>query len=318
MITVTTYPRLHFGLIDLGGDTMRSYGGCGAVFEGPPVKVRGSMSRSLEFGLAAGTDLGELGLEALIADLSSAGLRTRGSYELMTAPESHVGLGSTTATSLALLTCMSELNGWRLGRAELIDLSGRGRTSAVGCNGFFDGGFIVDAGQPGHPDAREYRPSIDGHGRLPSLHIGSWLMPDHWRVTILNGGLAPTVLPERERELFRVPGAAQHSLRAVASLYHGILPAILESDIAALALALARLQATGLKRIEILMQPQGVQELLGRLWRAGYAAGLSSFGPTVFVITTSEYQRARLASEFEVDLGPTYAFRNRGAEVREE
>jgi len=89
-----------------------------------------------------------------------------------------------------------------------------------------------------------------------------------------------------ERRFFEqnAPIETESSLRAMAFLYHGVLPAFRAIDLPRLASALADLAAEGFKRLEIERYGKVVARLLSYLHRKGFAAGMSSMGPLVYVI----------------------------------
>jgi beta-ribofuranosylaminobenzene 5'-phosphate synthase len=267
-------------------------------------------------------DLGDPDLEIrekttdAIARARDRGLPLTGRFTLVDRFPSHVGLGSTTATTMTLLQAIAAVNGWSISRAELIALSGRGRTSAIGCHTFFEGGLLVDAGQRGHPTG-SYVPSMLPAGRRPSLRLGRWPMPTDWHGYLLFAFEPPSVPPADEAAFFSsaAPTGRTDTLHQLAHLYHGILPAIVEADLTRLARSLREFQSCGLKAREIAAQSEKVRSTLARLWADGFAAGLSSLGPTIFVIvqaSTTDLVPA-LSGDIPV-LGPL-RFRNQGFEI---
>jgi beta-ribofuranosylaminobenzene 5'-phosphate synthase len=63
-------------------------------------------------------------------------------------------------------------------------------------------------------------------------------------------------------------------------------------DLALLASALTAVSQTGFKRLEVERCGAAVMNLLGDLGAKGYAAGMSSMGPLVYVIVTAGNERA--------------------------
>ena len=70
----------------------------------------------------------------------------------------------------------------------------------------------------------------------------------------------------------------------MAALYHGVLPAILLSDYKGLASALAEVHRQGFKARELRRCSPSVQAAFTGLSDAGFAAGLSSVGPLIYII----------------------------------
>jgi beta-ribofuranosylaminobenzene 5'-phosphate synthase len=287
-LTLRAHPRLHFGLIDLSGATSRAYGGIGVAFSGPTSVVEATVTARFELELNDADDETRNKVTTALLGAEALGLRLAGHLRLVRHIPSHVGLGSTTATTLAILMSVAKLNAWQLDNHRFVWLSGRGRTSAIGCHTFLDGGLVADAGQPGHPAAgASYLPSLLPGGRGPSLRLGRWAMPDRWVVYLLFVKSPPSIRPGQEPEFFaaRTPTSKSETLQQLAAVYHGIVPAVLEQDLTQFALALRQFQTLGFKAHEIHVQPDHVQNTLTRLWNRGFAAGLSSLGPTVFVVS---------------------------------
>jgi len=315
--SLRAFARLHFGLADLSGATSRSYGGLGVAIDGLCAEVwaRGAGDFHVEFGSADREVCTKT--SAALDRARQRGLGFAGRFSVVRPLPGHVGVGSTTATTMAILQAIAIGNRWSLRSDQLIELSGRGRTSAVGCNTFFEGGLVADAGQPGHP-AADYLPSLQPRGRPPSLRLGRWRMPQQWSVTLIMCTNAPSVATHDEADFFAVatPTDSHETLEQLGCVYHGIIPAVIEEDIVSFADSLRRYQSVGFKAREIGAQPVVVRNTLSGLWTAGFAAGLSSLGPALFVVT----ERAVPLDEFlppgAAVLGP-FRFRNSGYEVLE-
>lgn len=314
-LSLRAYPRLHFGLVDLSGASQRMYGGLGVSIDGVSVRVESAKAPRFCLDVADLDTEVQLSMDKALANASRLSLPVKGYFSVADRIPSHVGLGSTTATSLALLTSLAIINRWPISPARLRDISSRGRTSAIGSYTFFEGGVVVDVGQR-LIDGAAYLPSSRPTDRRPSLRLGRWEMPTNWSVWLLFTEIGPSVSPESEPDFFveSTPTSPNDTLKQIALLYHGILPAILEPDLALLALSLRRFQSCGFKAREIMAQPTLVQDALTQLWNRGLAAGLSSVGPTVFVVTdTTASDPAKLLGHGYSTLGP-FSFRNTGFE----
>lgn len=209
-----------------------------------------------------------------------------GEFRLRRVLPAHVGLGTTTAMVMHLLQEVLTFNGVEISQEELAALSGRGRTSGIGVSG--GTGLVIDLGvaQPGSQVPHE--PSMVNAGRPPALTLPSWPMPD-WPVALWFTDMSPTFSADQELAFYRhlTPTRVEESRVQIAAVYHGILPAALEGDYHAFAKALAELQSTGFKRLEIAAQPESVRKQLEALREDGFAAGLTSMGPTVFAFGRS-------------------------------
>ena len=313
------YPRLHFGLIDLSGYTPRSYGGVGASLQGMPIEVECQATKSAGLML----DPGELGEDTLstvnraVAIAGENGLGTRGEIRFKSIPSSHIGLGSTTLTVLATLQCLAIINQWTVTPDDLVIMSTCGRTSGIGIGTFFTGKLVVDVGQAGHPANYDYMPSLAPGQRPPSLTIGSWAMPETWNVSLFFTQDSPSIKPEVESDFFHsaTPVATSDVGLQLAHLYHGIIPAVIEGDLHAFAKSLRIFQRVGFKAAEISAQRTIVRSLLTALWDQEFAAGLSSFGPVVFVFheSTESLEPGRHFPAEIAHAGP-FSVNNRGFE----
>lgn len=314
VLRLRALPRLHFGLTDMSGATRRSYGGAGVSFSGPSVFVEARRAEDLVINTQDLDDQSSLAIKNAVRAATALGLRAKGHIAVLEQIPAHVGLGSTTTTTLAVVKSLAELNGWLLPPSRLIDISGRARTSAVGAHTFFEGGLVADVGQRTRGPGAEFLPSLKPAGRPPSLKLGRWAMPTDWHLWLCFSTERPSVPPEHEARFFAAatPTSVTETFRQVAALYHGIVPAVLESDIGGFASALREFQQLGFKEREILAQPESVQSTLTGLWNEGAAAGLSSLGPTVFVVTAqTETSRLPAAIRNLQPEGP-FTFSNKG------
>lgn len=314
VVRLRALPRLHFGLTDMSGATRRSYGGVGVSFSGPSVFVEARSAENLIVNIADLNDQSGVAVGNALITAAELGLPVKGHVTVVEQIRAHVGLGSTTATTLAILRSLAELNRWGLPRTRLIDISGRARTSAVGAHTFFEGGMIADVGQRSSRRRGEYLPSHRPAGRKPSLKLGRWPMPSDWYVWLCFSTGQPSVPPENEAEFFitETPTSDTATFRQVAALYHGIVPAVVESDLVSFASALREFQQLGFKAREILAQPPFVRTTLADLWDEGATAGLSSLGPTVFVVSTTRDRSSLPAALRGYELEGPFAFNNEG------
>jgi beta-ribofuranosylaminobenzene 5'-phosphate synthase len=303
MIVVRAFPRLHVGLVDLAGATLRRFGGAGFMINCLPVEVSVERDSTLTVGGVEKLD------QSAMRDIAAALRRMQTAFSVgpikitvRRMPPQHVGLGTKTAMVLAALKGCAVLHNIRVSPRQLQLISGRGGASGVGVNGFFRGGFIVDGGHK--PDrSLEFLPSSYGEGfDVPPL-LARARIPRQWRFALL--------LPSgrrysgtRELRFFRsnTPILGSEVMNTMALLNHGVLPAVMEDDIDTLKLALRELHRCGFKKREIEGQPVTVRRLMKELdGQPGCAVGMSSMGPLVYAIFRRE--PAELIDEFRSSLG---------------
>lgn len=163
MIRIRTGCRLHFGLIAPvpvpGWD--RVYGGIGLMLEKPGFDIQVSLAERNE---VTGPD--RAAVLPLLERLSVEHQRCF-QCEVLQAIPSHVGLGSGTQRALAVHAAVRELlRLLPLTAEEAAMASGRGKRSAIGTYGFYQGGFLYDLGRsekaPGTIASLEQRVAFPG------------------------------------------------------------------------------------------------------------------------------------------------------------
>jgi beta-ribofuranosylaminobenzene 5'-phosphate synthase len=328
LLIVRAFPRLHIGLIDLGNATMRQNGGAGISIQGlqglhTEVRVRGSASFRLE------------GLESLDsrmkADISSALSRLFKrippppiALHITCTPPQHVGLGSKTALILALLKATCLASGENLENADLQRLSGRGGTSGVGINVFFQGGFLVDDGHPAS-ESRQFLPSSYNRPSDVPHVVVSADVPNDWRFGLLLPETDQRYSGVSELDFFKnhTPIPNDEVRKTLALVYHGLASAVISQDLVAFGQAIAGLQRVGFKAREVQAQPCSSRLLMRRLQcEAEIPVGLSSLGPLLYAVIKEDDQAARrsvrdLALEHRARLLGWFQGRTGGYEVIE-
>lgn len=287
-LTVTAFPRLHFGLLDLGHATPRKYGGVGVVLDWPIYEIRVSVSGELEFaGFTALDSTAKNDIDAMTRRFLSFNDLTSCRVELCGTPIQHVGLGSKTALSLAVLAGINER--FSLGRSieELQCASGRGAVSGIGVHGFFLGGLIVDAGQP-----------QDGFSHVPSSSARSTSVPflqmripmnESWTFyLLLPAGIRYSGADERELFNRHTPIPQAEAYEAISLVYHGIVPSLVTNDLQSLRASLHRFGKVGFKAREIAAQTHETRATLEDLQKLeSCAAGMSSVGPLLYAVSNA-------------------------------
>jgi beta-RFAP synthase len=145
-VVVTTAARLHFGMFSFGQEGVRQFGGVGVMVAPPSVRM--VIEESPQMGVSGpGSDRAGSCLERIRALLrAESPPNCRVTIEQMIEP--HVGLGSGTATALAICAGVRCLMGRSIDPADaLARLAGRARRSAVGTHGFLRGGLIAEGGK---------------------------------------------------------------------------------------------------------------------------------------------------------------------------
>ena len=284
MIEVEAGARIHIALADMALVTPRAFGGVGFMIDFPAVRLQLKASRFLEWrGIETLDDLAQ----TECCRVAESIIKTRdvgANITIATYPPQHIGFGTKTALTLSLIVGLHKLMGIKRSHTREQRISCRGGASGIGVHGFYRGGVIWDAGHP-RENVHDLLPSgASAPENVPPLMLRI-PFPTQWRVGLCLPEGAPISGP-LERAFFQAssPVEVNEVMRAMAALYHGVLPAFRLRDLKALRAALLSVSATGFKALEIDLRGVRVKNLLSALFDGGYAAGMSSLGPLVYVV----------------------------------
>lgn len=313
-VTVQTGSRLHFGLIRVGKARQR-YGGLGVMIEEPRLEI---VARSSE-RWSCGGSLGERLLpfaQAFFRDYFERETDFSAiEFTVETSPPQHAGLGSGTQLTLATAAAMYALIGQPLpSPRQFAGETGRGKRSAIGCHGFYQGGLLFEGGKGEAESLSELQCRAD--------------FPEAWRFLLIRPRTLKGVAGAEERELFQVaPPEANDNADAMIQLAREVLlPAAFEADFGVFSQALFEYgwragESFAFAQGDVFSHPETrerVEDLRGR----GIAGvGQSSWGPTVFALLESPASAKALEEELagddlyrDCDIWTTAA-RNEGATI---
>ncbi len=324
VVHVKTPSRLHLGLIDLNGTTGRIDGGVGITLADPGLHLSARMAEEWSVNGAG---------PALTKKIE--GIFRRIQTDIPVIPGAaitvhdyipdHEGLGSGTQTALAICSAVMELYGIRADQTTLARITGRGGTSGIGLQSFIQGGVIVDGGHSFGPGKQKetYLPSSASVSTPPAPVLGRYPFPESWKVILACPRSGCQISGEREKDIFtRYCPVPIEEVRATAhAVLMGLIPSVIEEDLDGFDTALRTIQQNGFKAREIALQPEPIRETLRFMQDGGLgAAGMSSFGPTLFLITdTGERKAAESIDSFLSEAGGGYTRittgQNEGASV---
>ncbi len=298
MIRVRAPSRLHFGLLNCGGEAdARRFGGAGLMIGAPGLSLT---ARPAARWSAEGPLVERVLAYArrFAATLPSDSLSPH-HLHIEHAPPEHVGLGVGTQLGLSMARALACAAGLALDAVELARRVGRGERSGLGVHGFERGGFLVDGGKRA---ADGVAPLV---ARLP--------FPDDWRVVLILPPLGTAarhgVEERRAFEQLNQQGVdAARTDRMCRLVLLGMLPALAERDLEAFGEALFEYNA---RAGEMFAPFQGgtyaderVRELVAYLRGQGVrAVGQSSWGPAVFAVMADAGRAAELASQIRARFG---------------
>jgi beta-ribofuranosylaminobenzene 5'-phosphate synthase len=289
LMHIVARPRIHVSLADMGFASLRAFGGIGFSIEQPLTILQFERCNRLEIhGLEVLDEEGRADLTEVVERMKHEQGEMHLRAVLKSAPPQHVGFGSKTALSLALIAGVNAFKsiGWSVGQMQA--LSGRGAASGVGIHSFFSGGVIWDIGHRVDAAKRLLPSGSTAATKIPPLGARV-LFPSTWRVMLVLPAERPMTGSE-EIKFFteNAPIPKVEALATMAALYHGVLPALLSGDYNALASGLAEVQRTGFKARELSRWSPQLQMAVAALCENGFAAGLSSVGPLIYIILPND------------------------------
>lgn len=276
-VTIRVPARLHLGFLDLNGDTGRRFGSVGLPLSEPETVV--TLSRSGKT-IIEGSESSRAG-EHLSTLCRHLGIRGQHHLVVEQSIPSHAGLGSGTQIALAVASALRTLHNLPLDIGRDATLLERGGRSGIGIASFEQGGVIVDAGK-------------DDSGRPPPV-VARLPFPEEWRVILILDHAGHGLHGDAEIAAFRSlpPFPASGSGEICRRVLMGIMPALVEHDLAAFGAAVTAIQIL----IGTHFAPaQGgvftskrVERVAHGLNEAGAVGiGQSSWGPTGFAFAPSQ------------------------------
>lgn len=289
-IRITTGARLHFGLLR----TDAPFGGLGAMVDHPESIIE--LTPAKHFSADAMLETRSRAIaKRLCQRLGRRDLPAVRIGCLRAAP-AHFGFGSGTQTSLAIAEGLCRFLDTPLPDIDLArQIADRGKRSAVGVHGYFQGGLIFENTTDASDETlSESLNPIEARLELPSC----------WRVVLVRAKHStPAVSGDREAEQFsRLPSRPDRCERLTALVRNTILPAVESSDFTTFSAALAQYnRESGLLFQTVQGGPYNgadVTELIDLLNRKGArGAGQSSWGPGVFAWCETPEQADALARQ---------------------
>jgi len=321
MPTVTTAARLHFGFQNLSLAHERLYGGVGLALDEPRLTVEATRAETVQCDDAATEPYVRRVVDAL--DVPGAAVSVEERFPR------HVGLGSGTQLSLATLIAVVRAYDRTADARTYAPQLGRGGRSGIGVAAFESGGFVVDGGHPTERFTAE--PPAEGDWDVPPV-LAHHDVPSHWRFVVVVPDTDPGQSGSAEDQSMRQaveradPGIADEISTL---LTRRLLPAIAtrdHSDFGQAAARLGRLNGAWYADEQggVYRPPAGslVESLSSAPVISG--AGQSSWGPTVWALTTAEHvPAAREAGVLALDeagvegTAHVVAPRNTGASLTE-
>ena len=313
-VWVDTGSRLHFGFYSTTGDA-GLFAGMGVAVDVPSFRAEVRAHEGVSVSGPGADRLTGL-VEEVVRALGVPGAKVRASSVI----PAHVGLGSTTQMKLGMAKALSDLYGLDMTVRELAFILGRGEFSGIGTIAFELGGFIIDTGR------RTGRISGPDDLPRPLLRLD---VPVSWRFLLLIREGARGLSEEEERDLLlELEPMPEHAASRICYLVmRRLLPAIIWDDVLSFGRALTEIQELVGEYFAPyqggIFMDEAADELKALLLSEGaHGVGQSSWGPTLYAITTADECEAlkKAVERFLEEAGLRYQIliarpRNRGARI---
>ena len=285
-VSIKVYPRVHIGLLSMHIDAPRMNGGIGFSVKAPIAK--------LDIYAAERTEICDNRLNPMGMDEQAQLLRAIRTFadrhrilqnvhiKITGGMRTHVGMGSATAIRLGSIEGYAILNGLQLTRDALTKASGRGGTSGVGVNSYFEGGMICDLGRASN--GAPHAPSSIVYSPPPPLALPMIEMPS-WPVLLCIPRAIPPKTQLEEIAFFSraTPLPASASFKACYIALFSLYAAIRECNYTAFCEGVDAMQNTDWKRAECAEYGEGLTKISDALKAHGAdCVGMSSLGPMLF------------------------------------
>lgn len=267
----------------------RVNGGIGFAFNGDNLCVKCCVSDNFSFRDSRDYGLPKEKIDNLISLLTkiqkSLNLKKSLRIQILRGPPSNAGYGSGTSLTLSAIEALLLLNEFTHSRYDILNLSGRGFTSGIGVNTYFEGGFVFDLGHKFH--GQKHLPS--SVARETVQHALKLVRVDmlNWKMYTL---LPPNGLPisgASEIEFFSTVCPIPRE-DASATIYHsllGVVASVLDRDRETFCASVNRIQKTKWKSEEINVRGESQRRAMDCLSKVSLGVGMSSLGPLIFFLS---------------------------------
>ncbi len=285
-IHVRTPARLHFGILNPTGNRGRKFGGVGLAVSEAGFEINVEKSEELKVG--GSEQQRERVIKTAKKVIKAFDIPDKVTIEVIQEIPSHIGLGSTTQLTLALAKAISILHEKDTALVELAEKLGRGKRSGVGTYAFRDGGFVVEGGKMGN----EFPPLVLRRS-----------FPENWKLVVaipdIERGFSET---EEEEHLNSLDFNENSPEKICRRVLLEMLPALVQKNIESFGRAITRVdELTGeafSSEQEGTFKDKNISELRNYMLEKGaYGAGQSSWGPTIYGLTSDEKQAEQLKEE---------------------
>lgn len=277
---ILAYPRLHIALIGLNHG-YRLNGGIGFSIEGLNLKI--GFERAQAFVLEGFELYPENDTFLTLLEQGCERISAEHKYhaKMICSLPPHVGLGTGTLIRLALIEALFLVNNLYYKPQDVVTLSGRGGTSGIGVNAYFEGGLLMDSGRLNTKN-ENLMPSRYANGSPPLLVCREKMPP--WRM----GLVVPNFkgLSGAEEKLFfqqNTPISAESVYEVLYHSIYGLVSSVKEKDYRTWSRAVNNIQLCEWKAKERKIHAPGLNKISDEIFElGGDFVGMSSMGPSLY------------------------------------
>ena len=287
--------RLHLGIIDLGGELDRLFGGLGLAINCPNVILQAEKSQRLSIK----GEKSELVRPFVELFLERYNVEPKVAVNVEQTIPQHIGLGSGTQHALATAVALARVFNINASVQELATTMGRGKVSGVGTAVFDKGGFVVDGGVK----IRKNKSILPDS--FPPV-IFQEPFPDDWFFTVAIPKFKRGLSGEIEAKAFNClqPMSMERAGRLSRLILMSLLPALKEKDIKAFGNALTQIQnIVGDSFASVqggrFSSSPSAKCIAYMLKHGALGAGQSSWGPTVYGLIEGAKAAEKLSVEVQ-------------------
>ena len=321
MLTIRSFPRLHFSLIDLSASGFRMYGGIGMCIDALPIGLTYTATTKTDLSLLL--DNGYLDVEILKLEnrliKTQQNLTLQSGVKLIAASgiQRHLGLGSGTRVALSCIEALLNVNNVHADEKLIKECSGRGGASGVGLHSYFHGGLSLDIGRKRNHNEFKSSDIQDGVFSLPITVCSNNALK--WPIVLVIPKLAIPLSIERENEFFSAitPLDDLTVNEAAYTALFGIFGSAASEDYKTFCVAINHMQSLAWKKAETTIHGEEfVSQVRDIYEKFGAAAIVSSLGPTIACFST-DHEKLIKQLEFALpDSNLITAYpRNEGREI---
>lgn len=281
-IKITSYTRLHFGLISMNEHSHRIDGGFGLYVNLPSAEIFIENDKKI-----CVKGYNDKYYEKILKENEKYLELSKVKVVINNIVDPHVGLGLKTQISMALLQGLKLFAGNEINLTDMLPIIKRGGTSGIGIHSFLNGGFTVDGGHLWGIEKNKLCPSADVISYKLSPLIVHKNFPN-WGICIIIPNTKKHVYGKQETKLFsEFTPILQSEIDSLCKwILMGVIPAIQNNDLESFGYSLNNCMHLGFKKKEIEFWQENVKYYINILKEANFkGVGMTSFGPTVFGFT---------------------------------